>query len=289
MKKLRRMLVAFMSVMMIGCFLSSDLSCGVLQPVKVEAAKKQSNNSVKLNKTKITLKPGETFKLKVSGKTDFIYWRTSGNSACVNQKGKVTALYEGSATIIAKVSLLSGGKKTLKCKVIVEDYPEEYVLASEAIYEAAHEANVGSLQFNYENQVLHIDKIAYQGNVLNEYNHVISKVMIRYYVESAEYAGNRYIQIIKTNNPEDYNYDVINDGEYYYYDYYLYEKEFQQDSTLNETGDKLIKIESEDAKKIFEELSENGSIVDNKKTKEIFQIIPTVPSKIRKNQKIIFD
>ncbi len=75
----------------------------------------------KLSATKKTLKKGKSFKLKVKCNSSFFRavekWSSSNKKvAKVNQKGKVTALKEGKATITAR---LRYGKK-LKCKITVK-------------------------------------------------------------------------------------------------------------------------------------------------------------------------
>ncbi len=75
----------------------------------------------KLSATKKTLKKGKSFKLKVKC-PPYVFclaekWSSSNKKvAKVNQKGKVTALKKGKATITAK---LENGKK-LKCKITVK-------------------------------------------------------------------------------------------------------------------------------------------------------------------------
>ncbi len=71
--------------------------------------------SVKLNKKNLTLKEGESAKLKVKGTKAKVKWSSSKKKvAKVNKKGKVTAVKKGKAVITAKVQ-----KKKLKCKVKV--------------------------------------------------------------------------------------------------------------------------------------------------------------------------
>lgn len=78
---------------------------------KVEAA------TIKLNKTKITLDLGMSYTLKVSGTTKTVKWTSSDKKIVdVTNKGKITALAEGTATITASVS-----SKKLTCKVTVTD------------------------------------------------------------------------------------------------------------------------------------------------------------------------
>ena len=72
--------------------------------------------SVKLNKTKIVLVVGQTYKLKVSGTKKTPQWSSSNKKiVSVTKKGVVKGLKKGTATITAKI-----GKKTYKCKVTVE-------------------------------------------------------------------------------------------------------------------------------------------------------------------------
>ena len=70
---------------------------------------------IKINKTKLTLKVGQTYKLKVKGTKKKVKWTSSKKSiATVSKKGKVKAKKKGTVTIKAKV-----GKKTFKCKLKV--------------------------------------------------------------------------------------------------------------------------------------------------------------------------
>lgn len=69
----------------------------------------------RLNKSKLRLKAGTSYKLKVAGKKGNVTWRSSKKKiATVNKKGKVTAKKAGTATITAKI-----GKKKLRCLVTV--------------------------------------------------------------------------------------------------------------------------------------------------------------------------
>ncbi|MEE3468162.1 MAG: Ig-like domain-containing protein [Eubacterium sp.] len=75
--------------------------------------------ALKLNKTKVSLKVGESVTLKVTkaGKkiTKGVTWKTSAKKvATVTSKGKVTAKASGKATISAKIR-----KKTLRCAITV--------------------------------------------------------------------------------------------------------------------------------------------------------------------------
>lgn len=71
----------------------------------------------KLNKTKLTLKVGKTYKLKLKNNKKKVKWSsTKKKVATVTSKGKVTAKKAGSAKIVAKV-----GKKKYTCKVTVKN------------------------------------------------------------------------------------------------------------------------------------------------------------------------
>ncbi len=79
---------------------------------QAQAAKKK----VKLNKKKITLKVGKTYKLKVKNTRKKVKWSSNKPKvAKVSKKGKVTAKKKGTAIITAKV-----GKKKYKCTVKVK-------------------------------------------------------------------------------------------------------------------------------------------------------------------------
>ena len=76
----------------------------------------QAAQKVKLNKSKITLYTGKTYKLKMSGTKSKVTWKSSDKSvAKVDKNGKVTAKKVGKATITATVN-----KKKYKCKVTVK-------------------------------------------------------------------------------------------------------------------------------------------------------------------------
>ena len=84
----------------------------------------------KLNKTKVTLKVGETVKLKVTGTKKTITWSSSKKSvATVSKNGKVKAKKPGTAKITAKF-----GKKKLTCKVTVKKLPEIWSYISGSVF-----------------------------------------------------------------------------------------------------------------------------------------------------------
>lgn len=72
--------------------------------------------SIKLNKTKISLKSGKTFQLKLNGAKGKIKWKSSKKTiASVNSKGKVTGKKSGKAKITATYK-----GKSYKCSVNVK-------------------------------------------------------------------------------------------------------------------------------------------------------------------------
>ena len=73
-------------------------------------------NNPKLNKSKLNLKKGKTFKLKITGKAGTQkYTSSKKNVATVSKKGIITAKKKGNATITVKTNGLK-----LKCKVKVK-------------------------------------------------------------------------------------------------------------------------------------------------------------------------
>lgn len=73
--------------------------------------------TIKLNYSNLSLSEGQSRQLKISGTKASAKWSSSKSSVVkVTQKGKITALKEGSATITAKV-----GRKKLNCSVTVKN------------------------------------------------------------------------------------------------------------------------------------------------------------------------
>ena len=110
MKQIKK-LVLFLSLILSVSFAASNVY------VETQA------QTIRLNKTAVTLYVGGTRQLKVTGTTKKVTW-SSGNKnvATVTSKGKVTAKKVGKATIYAKVK----GKK-LSCKVTVKKKSTTYV------------------------------------------------------------------------------------------------------------------------------------------------------------------
>lgn len=82
---------------------------------------------IKLNYTKTTLTVGKSRKLKISGTTKKVTWKTSNKKiATVTASGLVSAKKKGRTTISAKV-----GQSTYKCKVTVKN-PNPYITPSSA-------------------------------------------------------------------------------------------------------------------------------------------------------------
>ena len=85
-------------------------------------------SKVSLNKKKITIHVGSSYKLKLNG-SKAVSWKSSKKSvATVNSKGKVTAKKKGKATITCTAS---NGKK-YKCKITVKNHIYDVKVISEA-------------------------------------------------------------------------------------------------------------------------------------------------------------
>ena len=90
-----------------------SLVIGFISPVSSQKYSSAAKQPIKLNKSKATIKCGESIKLKAttSKKKAKIKWSTSDKKvASVTQKGKVTGKKAGKATItaIAKFSSIFG-------------------------------------------------------------------------------------------------------------------------------------------------------------------------------------
>ena len=82
---------------------------------KVNFVCKMTVETPKLSQTSLTLEEGNVFKLKVTGTTLAVKWGSTDKTVAKVKNGKVVAISEGKADIVAKV----GGKK-LVCKVTVK-------------------------------------------------------------------------------------------------------------------------------------------------------------------------
>lgn len=106
-EKISRVRVAIVTVMLMVSF-------GIVLSGGNTDIAKAASKKPKLNKTKIELTKGETFKLKLSNSKN-VKWSSNKKSvATVDKKGKVTAKKKGNAVISAKYL-----KKIYKCKVKV--------------------------------------------------------------------------------------------------------------------------------------------------------------------------
>lgn len=95
----------------LSMFMSFVLVFTMLYGMNVNAAAKS-----KLNKTKVTIKVGQTVKLKVKSNKKKVKWSSKNKKvATVSKAGKVKGKKQGKTYIIAKV-----GKKKYKCRVIVK-------------------------------------------------------------------------------------------------------------------------------------------------------------------------
>lgn len=112
------------ALMIFALCLFSFVLPDVLPTERVAAAE-----SIKLNKSKLTIEVGSTYTLKINGTKEKITWSSSNKKiAKVNKSGKVTGVKKGSATITATVA----GKK-YTCKVTVKK--QEYKVASSGLTE----------------------------------------------------------------------------------------------------------------------------------------------------------
>ncbi len=109
MKTANKLLVALCLALVACLALPAMLPVGGNNPFAAQAA-------AAISKTKATIYNGKTLQLKITGTTKTVRWSSSDNTvAKVSQKGLVTALKVGTATITAK----AGGKK-LNCRVTVK-------------------------------------------------------------------------------------------------------------------------------------------------------------------------
>lgn len=101
--------------------LTLTLVAPVTTPVTPVAVAKAA--TVKINKTKKTLKVGQTYQLKITGTKKTVKWKSSKKKvATVSSKGKVKAKAVGKTNITATV-----GNKTYKCKITVKAAENKYV------------------------------------------------------------------------------------------------------------------------------------------------------------------
>ena len=84
--------------------------------VSVSGPGAEAKSKLALNRKKVTLQQGKSFRLKVKGTKKKVKWASSRKKvAVVNKKGKITAKKAGTAKITARV-----GKKRLVCRVTVK-------------------------------------------------------------------------------------------------------------------------------------------------------------------------
>lgn len=95
---------------LVAGILTLSLATSIMQETGANAA------SLKINKKKLTLTIGKSYKLKIKGSKKKVAWKSSSKKvATVTKKGKVTAKKAGKATITAKVN-----SKKFRCKVTVK-------------------------------------------------------------------------------------------------------------------------------------------------------------------------
>jgi len=105
----KRSLIRSLTLIFCTLFLSAAVFAAPMFAKKAQA-------KVKLNKTSLVMKEGDTYQLKVKGTKKKVTWKSTNKKvATVSKKGLVTAIKAGNATIKAKT-----GGRTYKCKVVVK-------------------------------------------------------------------------------------------------------------------------------------------------------------------------
>lgn len=140
MKQLMKKLVTLLILVFVLTITTSYILPNSQYIKEVEAA------TVKLNKSKIVIKVGETYQLKLKGTKEKVKWSSNKKSiATVSPNGLVTGIKSGNMNITAKV-----GKKTYICVVTVM-YP--------TLNKSNFKAGIGdTLQLNIKNLPMNIDK-----------------------------------------------------------------------------------------------------------------------------------
>lgn len=114
--RLRSVKTAVLALMTAATILSPCSAGSVISPVTIVSAAE----SVSLNKEKLSLYIGHTYKLKLKNSKAKVKWSSSDKKiATVDKKGLVTAKDKGSCVIRAKVKQ-NGKYKTYKCTVKVK-------------------------------------------------------------------------------------------------------------------------------------------------------------------------
>ena len=93
----------------LSCILTAAVIVSVINPVEIDAKK-----VIRLNKARLTLKIGQTSKLKLKNAKKSVKWISKNKKIATVSKGKVKAISIGKTTVIAK-----SGKKKYICKVSV--------------------------------------------------------------------------------------------------------------------------------------------------------------------------
>lgn len=111
MKKIKKLLFSIITCCLLLLSPLSQQTILKFQPVKEVFAA-----TVKINKTKLTLKPKQSYQLKLNGTQQKATWSSSNTKiVSVNSKGYVTAKKAGTA----KIQALLGGRKFL-CTIVVK-------------------------------------------------------------------------------------------------------------------------------------------------------------------------
>lgn len=104
-----------------GVDYTKKIKVNTINPTPTPKSTSISNKDVKINAAKKTLHIGQNYTVKITGTTQKIMWKSNNTSvATVNSSGKVTAVGEGTATIIATIGSGSENIK-LTCKITVKN------------------------------------------------------------------------------------------------------------------------------------------------------------------------
>ncbi len=137
-------------------------------PVAPIVSVAEAKSKVKLNKKKLTLIEGNSYKLKVKGTKKKVKWSSSNKKIATVKKGKVVAKKAGKATITAKV-----GKKKYKCKVTVKPIPINVKNIAATYYQCTNSKSIVAVLKNNNKRAVdvHLSVVFYdaKGNIIDTY------------------------------------------------------------------------------------------------------------------------
>lgn len=185
-------LLSCTSVLTLPAFCSAEITKEVVvydHDISADNDNSQDSNKPRLNKTVVKMSTVDTEKLKVLNTNKKVTWSSSNkNVAKVSNKGKVTPVWFGTATIFAKV-----GNKTLKCKVkIMEEdvwYSEDSNLSVSIMNLSAKKARV-RIYVSDDNQILK------SGDLIGTYNDEGALLVI----QQGKYNISAGIMVVEKNN-----------------------------------------------------------------------------------------